>query len=233
MRFRILHWHTHTSILLPSITLLGLLGILVASNYFFGAQHTTAPIESHKKILNMVKALSSQDHMHGTSTAPIQVFVYMDLECPYCAHFHTVGIPKLQQIYGDTIAFTYRHFPLKIHPTAYGDAEASECVALQTGEEGFWKFVDRMFAQNNGHGDISLTERNAIVKSLSIDMIKFSTCLSSHATSKRVLADLTNGAMIGINSTPTIVIRANGDSALVAGDLYDSVLMNIQTLERN
>ncbi|MDZ4231730.1 MAG: DsbA family protein, partial [Candidatus Pacearchaeota archaeon] len=89
--------------------------------------------------------VTDQDHIRGNSSAEVTIIEYSDLECPFCKQFH----PTMQQVlseYGDKVRWVYRHFPLdQIHPQARPGAEASECVAEQKGDEGFWTFADYVF----------------------------------------------------------------------------------------
>lgn len=95
--------------------------------------------------------VTDEDHIRGNPNAAITIVEYSDFECPFCSRFH----PTVKQAlvdYGDQVRWVYRHFPLaQIHPNAIPSAEASECVAEQKGNEGFWEFVDAMFeSQSQG-----------------------------------------------------------------------------------
>lgn len=89
--------------------------------------------------------VAEEDHIRGNPNAPITLVEFSDFECPFCRRFH----PTVQQAmaeYGDQIRWVYKHFPLdQIHPQARPAAEASECIAEQKGDEGFWQFTDAIF----------------------------------------------------------------------------------------
>ena len=90
--------------------------------------------------------ITDQDHIRGNINAPITILEFSDLECPFCSRFHPTVLQVLKE-YGDQVRWIYRHFPLSIHPQAVPAALASECVAEQKGDEGFWQFVDTVFGQ--------------------------------------------------------------------------------------
>lgn len=91
-------------------------------------------------------AVTAADHIKGSINAPVKIVEYSDLECPFCKMFHAT----LQEIisdpeYKDKVAWVYRHFPLtQLHSKAPKEAEATECAAEVGGNEGFWKFVDKI-----------------------------------------------------------------------------------------
>jgi len=89
--------------------------------------------------------VAEDDHVQGNPSAPITLVEFSDFQCPFCKRFH----PTVEQIfaeYGDQVKWVYKHFPLdQIHPQARPAAEASECIAEQKGEEGFWQFADAVF----------------------------------------------------------------------------------------
>ena len=68
----------------------------------------------------------------GPASAPIEMIEFSDFQCPYCeSAFPTVN--QVLNTYGDRIHFTYRHYPLAIHPRARPAAEASQCGGEATG----------------------------------------------------------------------------------------------------
>ena len=95
------------------------------------------------------------DHILGNPEAPVKVVEYMDLECPHCKDFHTT-MHRIIDFYSaqrpGQVAWVERAFPLaSIHSKAPQEAEAAECAADQKGNEGYWKFVDRLFEVTPGN----------------------------------------------------------------------------------
>ena len=109
----------------------------------------------------------------------------------------------MQQVmaeYGDQVAWVYKHFPLdSLHAQARPAAEASECVAEQAGEEGFWQFTDAMFANQES---LSPTFYEQIAEEIGVNMSQFKDCVSSGKFQNRVEADYQQGISYGVNGTP-------------------------------
>ena len=88
-----------------------------------------------------------KDHYKGSMYPTITIIEYSDFECPFCARIHTTLDQIVQE--NDNVAWAYRHLPLNFHPQAYPAAIASECVAQEEGNEGFWEFADALFADQS------------------------------------------------------------------------------------
>ncbi len=84
------------------------------------------------------------DYVRGSTEAPVIIFEYSDIDCPFCKMLHPTLV-RLTEEQPDTVAWVYRHHPLdNLHPFARMKAEASECIAnLSTDRNGtFWKYLD-------------------------------------------------------------------------------------------
>jgi protein-disulfide isomerase len=167
----------------------------------------TKPIKSPRVELT----LTERDHIRGNPKAPVTIVEYSDFQCPFCQRLH----PSLQQIlvdYPDKVRWVYRHFPLdQIHPQARPAAEASECVAEQKGNDGFWKFADSLFKNQFRLGENLYKE---LAKNLGLDMAKFEECLTSRKYKDRVESDLKEGINLGVRGTPASFV--NGESVFGA-----------------
>ncbi|MEK7510134.1 MAG: thioredoxin domain-containing protein [Patescibacteria group bacterium] len=98
--------------------------------------------------------VTENDHIRGSFNAPVTLVEFSDFQCPFCARFHPTVQQALQE-YGDKVRWVYKHFPLdQIHPQATPAAEASECIAEQKGNEGFWEFADAVFENQDRLKDI-------------------------------------------------------------------------------
>lgn len=88
--------------------------------------------------------ISANDHVLGNTNAPITIIEYSDLECPFCARFHTTQQTIMKE-YEGKIKWVHRHFPLDFHPDAKPYAYAAECAAEIGGNDTFWKMIDYIF----------------------------------------------------------------------------------------
>ncbi len=89
------------------------------------------------------RPVSGDDHITGNAASNIVVVEYSDLECPFCKVFHQT---MRQVIEAEDVAWVYRHYPIpQLHAKAFHEAEATECAWEQKGNEGFWKYTDKLF----------------------------------------------------------------------------------------
>ncbi len=143
--------------------------------------------------------ITDQDHIRGDLNASVTIVEYSDLECPFCARFHPTALQALID-YPDDVRWVYRHFPLRnIHAQAQSAAEASECVAEQEGNEGFWMFVDAMFADQSRLGTSYYRE---VAGDIGVDLAQFDNCVSSNKYAEKVNEDYSSGIQLGVTGTP-------------------------------
>ena len=81
----------------------------------------------------------------GPAGAPVEIVVFDDLECPYCAKMHSQIFPALTARYKDRVHIVYRDFPLDQHPWAMRAAIDSNCLGAQS-PTGYWNVVDYIHA---------------------------------------------------------------------------------------
>ena len=143
--------------------------------------------------------ITADDHIRGNIDAPITIVEYSDFQCPFCQRFHPTVLRALAE-YPDDVRWVYRHFPLRnIHAQAQPAAEASECVAEQKGDEGFWAFGDAMFANQGRLGTEFYRE---VAGELGVNLAQFDSCVSSNKYKDKVDADYNLGIQLGITGTP-------------------------------
>ena len=101
----------------------------------------------------MTLHIGKDDHVRGSSSAPLTVVVYGDYECPYTRALELV-IAQLRDDDGKSFRYVFRYFPLReMHPHAEMAAEAAETVYALGGPKVFWVMHDALFAnQDNLEG---------------------------------------------------------------------------------
>lgn len=173
-----------------------------------------------------IPAVSNEDHIRGKKDAEIIMVEYSDLECPFCEKFHPTAKQALDE-YGDKIAWVYRHFPLSFHPRALPSANASECVANLAGNDGFWKFIDLVFSNQEKYlTDAGLAEAAVASGAKKAD---FDSCYALKKFENVITSQQTSGETAGITGTPgTFVINKKGEAWLVPGAVsFDSLKATI------
>ncbi len=217
----------------PSISIV-IAGVIIAGAIVFANARPAAPSgaaigQQAPSAATNVRAPSAQDHIIGSPSAPLVLIEYSDFQCPYCNLVH----PTLKKIVDGSngqIAWVYRHFPLEsIHPNAKPAAIASECVAEQLGNEGFWKFADAVFADQS---KMSPQYYEQIAKSLGADLAKFKSCNASPVTAQKVDADTQEAQANGGQGTPYTVLYDKKGQTGVSGalpyDTFTSVIKSFQ-----
>lgn len=164
--------------------------------------------------------VTDKDHIRGNIKAKVLLVEYSDLECPFCKQFH----PTMQQVvkeYGDKVAWIYRHYPLPFHQNAEKESEATECANELGGNEKFWEYTDKLFAQTTSGGTgIALDQLAPLAKEIGLNESKFKACLDSGKYAKRIKDDQNGGSQAGVNGTPGTIILVEGKKpSLIPGAL--------------
>ena len=219
----------------PSVSII-IAGVIIAGAIVYVNTNPSAPAAAGGQqapapsAATNVRAPSEQDHIIGSLNAPLVLIEYSDFQCPFCNVVH----PTLRRIVDESdgqIAWVYRHLPLEsIHPSAKPAAIASECVAEQLGNSGFWKFADIIFA-NQSKMSADYYVQTAV--QLGADKSKFNSCVSSDKYASRVDADTQEAQANGGNGTPyTVLYDKKGQSGVSGALPYDMFTSVIKTFQK-
>jgi protein-disulfide isomerase len=134
--------------------------------------------------------------------APIEIVVFSDFQCPFCAHFAT-GVREVQSKGIEDVPTTikFKHFPLSIHPAALLVHQAAVAAA----EQGkFWEMHDLLFTHQ-----AAVSRENLLLyaKSLKLDLDRFRRDLDSERTGQLIEADRVEGEKLGVQGTPAFFIN--------------------------
>ncbi len=179
-----------------------------------------------------IKKPDTNEHWRGDANARYVWVEYSDYECPFCKTIHPNMVKLMSENSGKT-AWVYRHYPLPFHQNAQKEAEASECIADQGGNDGFWKFTDAIFDKTTSNGTgFALTGLGPLAAELGYDQAKFQDCLDSNKYEKKVKDQLNEGSKAGVQATPTGVVYdiKTGKTLLVEGAIpYDQLKSQLET----
>ena len=139
----------------------------------------------------------------GKKDAKVTIVEFSDLQCPYCKRFHEDAFPQLKKEYLDTgkASFSYRQFPLPIHPQA---PKAAEAVACANDQGKFWPLIESIFADQ---AKIQVADLKAKAKALGLNSGTFNSCLDSGEKKPEVDKDAADGTTAGVSGTPTFFIN--------------------------
>jgi protein-disulfide isomerase len=156
----------------------------------------------------------------GDSSATVTIIEFGDYQCPGCAMFATQVKPQIELSLVETgkVQFVFYDFPItSIHPNAFLAARAARCADDQGR---FWDYHDNLFrvqprwsALTNAVG---IFEEYA--RTLEMDDGAFEACLNSDRHAELVTANMQLGEVLGVPSTPTILIVHNGTTRQVEPD---------------
>jgi protein-disulfide isomerase len=154
-------------------------------------------------------AVSADDHIQGSPTAPCSLVEYGDYQCPYCGAAYPM-VKQLQKHFGKRLSFVFRNFPLtQMHPWAEPAAEVAE-FAGANGK--FWEMHDLLYENQENLGEDLFLKLAAKLK---LSTLQLETAVAEHTYLARVRADFAGGVRSGVNGTPTFFVngqRHNGPS---------------------
>ncbi len=163
----------------------------------------------------------------GDESSPVQIVVFDDLECPFCARMHKQLFPALLDRYGDEVHVVYRDFPIPKHPWAMRAAIDTNCVGTQS-QTGYWNLVDYIHthADDFGGSDHILQKALDSLDQLALDEAKkdklnveaVGTCIKKQDDTA-IKASLKLGDSLNVEATPTLYI--NGEEVDGAYPLVD------------
>lgn len=174
---------------------------------------------------------TEDDFIRGNPDATFALVEYSDYDCPFCDTFHNTAIQFLDET-GDEVMWIYRHFPLYgLHPNAEAKAIASECAALQGGDDAFWLYSDELFARQDEDVDTD-AELTALLTDIAgnvgLDVAQFTSCYENEETIDRVREDIASAEKAGVRGTPGnfLLNLENGNVVPLQGAVPLEVLQN-------
>ena len=142
-------------------------------------------------------AINSSEHRYGKENSPIELYVFSDLLCPYCAKLS----PQLKILVDQSheqISLIFKHYPLKLHgAAAVKRALLLECIARLGNNRMFWYAQGEIF-QNINESDL--------ISQLGLEQGRVQSCMRDPTISQAILKDVKEGESLEIDSTPTLVV---------------------------
>ncbi|MGH9650412.1 MAG: DsbA family protein, partial [Terriglobales bacterium] len=160
--------------------------------------------------------------VRGNKDAKVEVVVFDDFQCPYCARMYNTLFNDVMKTYGDRVRILYKDFPLPNHAWAVRAALDANCLAEQN-HDAYWDFSDyvHMYQREITGEKRPLPEQLAaldkqaeeIAGKRGLDASKLKACIKT-ASDKAIVASIQEGDALGINSTPTLYV--NGEEVVGA-----------------
>lgn len=146
----------------------------------------------------------------GKADAPVEMEIFSDYQCPFCARFVAETLPSLveNQVAGGEVKLVFYDYPLNsIHPQAAAAANAARCAGEQ-GAPAYWAMHDRLFAGLDEWSGLDPVEVfKSFGEELDLDMAAFVPCVDEERYAETVSADLDHGVSRGVSSTPSFFLN--------------------------
>ena len=156
----------------------------------------------------------------GDENAAVTIIEFGDYQCPGCGMFAQQVKPQVELLLVEAgkAKFVFYDFPItNIHPNAFLAARAARCADDQ---DRFWDYHDNLFRNQARWSALAnaagLFEEYA--RTLEMDDGAFEACLNSDRHADLVTANMMLGEVLGVPSTPTILIEFEGDARQVEPD---------------
>ena len=194
-------------------------GVLVSAAIYFG-DNVVSPVTSGSNNQNEIDIppVTEKDHIVGSRNASLVIVEYSDTECPFCKVFHNT-MKEVLDIYGDQVAWVYRHFPIaQLHSRATKEAEATECANELGGNQAFWKYTDKIFETTNSNDSLDPNELPKIARAIGLDGAAFDACLASGKYTEFMKKSVEDAVKAGALGTPySVIITREGQKVVING----------------
>jgi protein-disulfide isomerase len=156
----------------------------------------------------MAELLAGEHASRGPQSAPVNLVLFSDFQCPYCRKLETMMAAEPLLTSNDKIRLVFRYMPLSGHDWAQPAAEAAACAAFQN-ETAFWSLHDALFAHQQ---TIKKDTAAAAILDLAagihgLDIKQFDTCVEQQMSLGAVIRDRDLASRLGVRGTPTLFLN--------------------------
>jgi protein-disulfide isomerase len=161
----------------------------------------------------------------GSKNAPIVVEIFSDFQCPMCKSLFMATNRQLLENYVSTgkVYLIHRDFPLPFHAHSQAAAQYSRAAA----QLGKFERVEQALFENQEKweqtGDVDATVAAALSAA---EMTKVRALVKGGTLSAAIQKDIALGRLYNINSTPTVVFHAKGQTYPYSGPMSYDILRN-------
>ncbi len=145
--------------------------------------------------------IDALDPQLGPKSARCVIVVFSDFQCPFCRDAALV-VRRLHKERPEAIRVVFKHLPTQLHRSAQAAAIAAQIVFLEAGSQAFWRFHDRLFAEQEQIDDEHLADW-AAAEGVSADAI----VARAPSAERRVRDDVELASRLGIHGTPHLYVN--------------------------
>lgn len=136
----------------------------------------------------------------GAPKAPVEIVVFSDFQCPYCARNASV-LRQVLENNPEKVKIVFKNYPLRNHEFA-GKAAVAALAAQENGK--FWQFHDRLFEKYNTLSDQVIL---SIAQELGFTKEEFEQKIKNPELRQRVRNDMKDARKAGIRGVPAVFIN--------------------------
>ncbi len=159
----------------------------------------------------------------GVQTAPVQIDVYSDFQCPACKNLHDGVLHQIQNEYVRTgkVYLTYREFPLPMHKYAREAASLATAAARLNKYEPVAGALFRQQATWSNSGNLESAIAPAITPA---ELQKIKALAKDPQVQSAIEQDIALGKQNSLAQTPTLIIMKNMRRFPIGGNVSYEVL---------
>lgn len=174
----------------------------------------------------------------GSEDAPVTIVEFSDFSCPFCggasgANLEVVNylksrdpsweapVPKIMETYVATgkVKYVFKYFP------GHGSGQQAHLVGrclYEQSPEGFWKYHDLVFAEQDSTNDRARMKELAVQSGA--DSAKLESCLDSKKYDSSLTQETNEGRAAGVQGTPGFFVNGIPVSGAQSFSAFESVI---------
>jgi protein-disulfide isomerase len=146
-------------------------------------------------------------YLKGSPDALVEITEYADYQCPFCQTFATLQMPTIEErlIKTGRLRWRYRDYPLQQHSFSRLAAPAAPGADEQ---DKYWEQHQRIYdgqAEWAASSDAGKSFRQ-YAQANGLDLARYDECMRTGRYAGRIQASYEEGARLGVNSTPTLLV---------------------------
>jgi protein-disulfide isomerase len=179
---------------------------------------------------DLAKITTEGQPVVGPADAPVNLVIFSDLQCSYCAQAAKVLRGQILPAYPKDLRVVFKDMPLEsIHPWARSAAVLGRCIQRQK-PSAFWEFHDWIFGVQSEITPENLRAKvEEFAKSRGLDADGLATCAVAGPAAAEVEKSLAEARALRVDSTPTMFINGRR----VVGSVAPEQLKNAIEHERD
>jgi protein-disulfide isomerase len=175
--------------------------------------------------------IAKDDPIYGAPNAQFSIILFSDFQCPICAKTEQF-LKLIVDMNHSDLNLVYKNYPLSnecnsfllgsLHPDACKAARAGYAAFLLNGPEGFWRYGDLLFSNQNTLKSERWLE---FARATGLDQAGFQGLMQPDSPAmEKVRRDIQQGVDLKISSTPMVYFKGKNIPQTFKGDYFVDAL---------